>query len=428
MRPAAPHWTRFLGKLALAAVVTAGVPLVAAPARAQWSPVPEIPATQIFAVRTNGDTILAGADTSVFVSTDAGLSWHGSTRPAPNVALIGAPLMHNGRLFAGTFGQGVFVSDDLGSTWQSFNEGLTGGLFDSQLDVSGLEVLGSTLYASTEGAGVYARDLGGGGWSHFGDAFEPNQGSDVSALALGGTRLLAAAGANGTVFVRDPGDPDWTVSELGNTRLLPGFTPEAAIWTGAGWIVGTNEAVFFSALGQEPWTRVSLGLVGIQQTWFAVHGGSVFGVFDVAPTTAILESTDDGGATWNVLDVLPGTFFFEIAGVGDVLYGARADGLWRRSVSTTAVPPSAATPGFTLALLGSPVRDVARFRFALPSAENASLEAFDVLGRRVHASAATWGAGTHEWTWNVASLAPGVYDVRLTAGGASRSVRLVRIR
>ena len=76
-------------------------------------------------------------------------------------------------------------------TWgrrgSAFNQGLVGGILDSQLDISALEVRGDSLYAGTFGAGVYVRGLSGvSTWSHFGEEFEPNQMSNVNdVVALG---------------------------------------------------------------------------------------------------------------------------------------------------------------------------------------------------------------------------------------------------
>jgi hypothetical protein len=401
--------------------------LATSPAQAQWSRITEIPPAQLFSLFTNADTIVAGADTSLFLSTDGGATWQGTRRPVAGVQAMTAALLHDGRVFAGTFGQGVFVSDDLGATWQSFNEGLTGGFLDSQLFLSGLVVLGDSLYASTEGAGVYVRNLAGGGWSPFGEEFEPNQSSNVTALALGGSRLMACAGANGTVLVRDPGDPDWTLSLLGNTRLLPGATPLAAAWTGTSWVVGTTRFLFLSSSGEEPWTPVDPGLFAIDQVWFAVRDGVLFAAFSL-DQTAVIEESDDGGATWNVLDVLPGVFVFQMATVGDEIYAARADGLWRREVPTVSVGSGGRTSTLHFAVIDQPVRESARFHFEVPRPGPVRLDVFDVAGRRSAALEATWPAGAHEWTLNTAGLAPGVYAARLTAGPEQRTLTMVHLR
>src|SRR5437762_2664117 len=115
-----------------ACAVVLGVIAAASPAAAQFTRVTEVPASAIFSVRATGDTIVAGSDTSVFVSTDAGTSWKLSTRLSPVAKTVSAVRMLDRRLYAGTFGQGVFVSDDLGTTWHAFNEGLLGGFLRSE--------------------------------------------------------------------------------------------------------------------------------------------------------------------------------------------------------------------------------------------------------------------------------------------------------
>jgi len=304
----------------------------ATPAAAQLSRVQEIPSSDVFCVDVQQDTIIAGADTAVFVSTDGGTTWRRSARIAPAPVLT--VRLRGGRLYAGTFGQGVFASDDLGATWSAFNQGLTGGLFNSQLDVSSFAVRGDSLYAGTLGAGVYVRRLlGPSSWSHFGEVLEPEQASNVNALALGDGRLLAAAGSNGTVFRRDGGDADWTPSPLGpNGRSLPGVQAHSMIWTGSSWVVGTSSGLFLSTTGEAPWTLSSLGVVPLRWSAFALRGPTLFAAFDVT-TAAVIELSPDQGQSWRFREVLPGKFVYALAVHDDELYAARGDGLWRtRSV------------------------------------------------------------------------------------------------
>jgi hypothetical protein len=407
--------------------------VAASPAAAQWERVVDLPASNVFSLSTKGDTILAGTDTSVFVSTNAGTSWHHSPRPAAGVGAIMAVVMRNGRLFAGTFGQGVFISDNLGATWQAFNQGLVGGILNSQLQVSELQVRGDNLYAATEGAGVYVRGLAGGGtWSPLGTALEDNQDPNVSSLVLGGPRLLALAGGNGQVYFNDPGDVDWTQSSLRNAGLFPGVQGQQGVFTGSGWVVGTNSDLFISASGQEPWTRSRLGLGGLNWSAFATHDQFLFGAFDIVSdvNVAVIEHSEDDGATWHVLDVLLNEFVFKLAFSGTELYAAQVDGLWRRATSTVSVPGSEAPSALHFALAGpQPVGDAVRFRFELPEAGSASIDVFDVSGRRAAAPArGSWSAGVHEVSWNAQALGPGVYEALLTAGGRHAVVRLVHVR
>jgi len=328
-RPSTAPWLwpwprRRLAPLALALLTSAG------PAAAQWSRVDALPAANVFCVVVEGDTIVAGGQTAVFVSTDDGTTWRPSAPLAPAVTSIQAVRLHQGRLFAGTFGQGVFVSDDLGATWTAFNEGLTGGLLDSQLFISSFEIAGGNLFAGTFGAGVYARSLvGPSRWAHFGEVFEPEQASNVNTLALGGTRLLAGAGGNGTVFHRDPGDADWTPSGLGPNGMLPGVQTQALLWTGNGWVAGTSVGVFLSPSGQEPWSLSSLGVVPLRSSAFTMFGATLVAAFDLA-TEAVIAFSPDEGVSWNLLERQPGVFVFALAADDVDVYAARGDGLWRR--------------------------------------------------------------------------------------------------
>lgn len=414
---------------AVRAFVFAAVLLAAAsPASAQWTRVLDVPEADMFSVWAKGDTIAAGSDSIVYVSTNAGATWKTTAKVAAGVISVQGVVVRNGRLYAGTYGQGVFVSQDLGDTWVAFNQGLAGGLFGTHNFLSDLMVDGDHLYAATAGAGVYRRNLVAGSWAHFGEQFEPNQASNTNGIAAGNSRLLVSAGANGTVFFRDPGDADWTLSWLDNTGILPGLAALSAIWTGGGWVVGSNIGVFTSPLGQEPWSFVDVGLGTIFSAPLAIRGRHVFAAFGTGATTFI-EHSDDDGATWDLLDEQSFTFVYKLAVVGDDLYAGRADGLWRRSTANVSVPPGRTAP-LRFAIAGpQPVRDDVRLRFDLPEAGSAAIEVFDVVGRRAgERIAGAWPAGPHEVAWDARGLAPGVYAARLTAGGRQESIRIVHVR
>lgn len=74
----------------------------------------------------------------------------------------------------------------------------------------------------------------------------------------------------------------------------------------------------------------------------------------------------------------------------------------------------------------NPCRGEAHIAFSLPAAANARLELFDLAGRKVRTLAAgSFAAGEHEATADTATLAPGVYIYRLTAGNNAAAKRLV---
>jgi hypothetical protein len=415
-------------RLGLVAVALAMLP--AAPALAQWSRVTDVPVITLFSALAKGDTVVVGADTAVYVSINGGATWARSARPVAGVAAITALWIRNGRLFIGTFGQGVFVSDNLGTSWQAFNQGLVGGILNTQLNLSDLVSRGDSLYAATAGAGVYVRNLTGGTWQPFGAAFlEENQASNTNSITLGGTRLLVTGGANGEVFRRDPGEPEWTVSNLDNLGLHAGLEAQTATWNGFGWVLGTNLGVFRSTAGQEPWTRFDPGVGTLRLITFATLGRHLFAAIDT-PISAVMEESSDDGATWGNAETLPGVFVARLAVSGGFLYAARGYGLWRHAIDTASVPPAGGASGVRFALAGpQPFADQARLRFELPAAGDASIEVFDAQGRlAIDRVGGWWSAGPHEVTLDAQGMSAGVYTARLTAGSTHEVVRLVHLR
>lgn len=410
------------------AALVALSPFVTAPAWAQWSRVLDLPASDIFSVYANGDTLAAGADTAVYVSTNAGATWKRSARVAAGVTEIHAVWVRNGRIFAGTIGQGVFVSDDLGDTWLDFNQGLVGGIFDSQLEVANLLVHGDSLYAATAGAGVWVRNIAGAGtWSHFGDLPGDTTAGIVDDVAASDTRLVASGGGNGSIYFRDAGDSGWTQDFLtGGFRA--GLEGLAVAWTGNGWVVGSNGGLFRSPTGTEPWTATGPDFGILFHVSFAARGSDLFADLGIQGGSVIAFSADDG-VDWQELENMTSVFIYRLAIRGNELYAGRLDGLWHRSIATVSAPEGVPAR-LQFAIAGSqPVGDQVRFRIDLPAPAPAVIEVFDVAGRRA-ADPIRWSppAGRSEISWDARQLGRGIYLARLTTGSTRAVVRLVHAR
>jgi hypothetical protein len=61
--------------------VLAWLLLAAAPASAEWTRVTDLPVTNVFSLFSNGDTLAAGVDTAVYLSTNGGAGF--APRPSP---------------------------------------------------------------------------------------------------------------------------------------------------------------------------------------------------------------------------------------------------------------------------------------------------------------------------------------------------------
>jgi hypothetical protein len=245
-------------------VALAGIALalsaLAAPAAAQWTRVEDLPPFDVFSLHANGDTLLAGGYDVVWRSVDDGASWQPSAVVNATLPSVEAIWLTPGRLWIGSYGQGVYVSPDFGATWQAASQGLAGGLFNTHLYVTDFERRGDSLFVSTDGAGTFVRALGGAAWQKFGTAFEANVAGSVTDLAVEGGRLIACAGGNGLVFHRDPGAPDWTFSTLGNGEPVPGLQASGALWSGTRWLVATQAGTYGSATGTGGWSPLGPSL------------------------------------------------------------------------------------------------------------------------------------------------------------------------
>ena len=76
----------------------------------------------------------------------------------------------------------------------------------------------------------------------------------------------------------------------------------------------------------------------------------------------------------------------------------------------------------------SPFRTATALRFRLDAPAAVRLDVVDVLGRRVLSASGAYGPGEHAVPLDGAALAPGVYVVRLEAGGIVRTQTVVRAR
>lgn len=160
---------------------------------------------------------------------------------------------------------------------------------------------------------------------------------------------------------------------------------------------------------------------------------SVFYYDEAIDTSPYLETPIEAFFDWNgtQLDVTP----MAIGNVPDLpptTNGFAVDGIQFRHVGVVDVAPVKVSTRLELAApFPNPARQAASLRWSLPRAADATLEVYDVSGRRVaqlHDGRAD--AGAHMTSWNLADengarVSPGIYFVRFASGKEERSTRLV---
>jgi hypothetical protein len=335
---------------------------------------------------------------------------------------VGSPPSGNaplaGRLFSGLrigdFDGAAFSADD-GATWTEVpigDQGTFGGDAQAFLAIPDGEHAGRVVAACYNGL-AYSDD-GGQTWE-LSSVWQPFAFAAfaVARLPLGsgphGGRLLAGVdgpvdGVGTTaVWASDDGGQTWApLHDFG----VPGGRIAALLWAGA------------TAAGE--------------QTVYAVR------VF------SDVWRSGDGGRTWealgnvnperntNVKDALVGPdgrlyVAQNRSGSGDPLNGVY------RTVAPVAVAAEPGTPeaaeAASLAVYPNPAGDTARVTLALAEASEVRVAVYDVLGRAVAVLAeGPHATGTYTVEFDTAGLPAGVYIVRLTANGVSKTRRMTKVR
>lgn len=112
-------------------------------------------------------TLYFAARNAVFEIKKAGEQWSMKEKPSPNVFLcLAADPTRAGRLYAGTFNDGLWISDDSGASWEPAGSGIYHKRILS-VAVSPTEVKNGyrVVWAGTEPSGLFRSEDGGQTWT-----------------------------------------------------------------------------------------------------------------------------------------------------------------------------------------------------------------------------------------------------------------------
>jgi photosystem II stability/assembly factor-like uncharacterized protein len=212
-----------------------------------------------------GTLYLGGDRPEAFRSRDGGWGWEplaplpgdrpGSRpglRDREREAILSLAVSAGGdRLLAGTDGQGVFLSDDQGRTWQPVKE-------VGQAIVAGLWFIGEdglTAYARTQNGLLRSAD-GGQTWQAAATQVEGR----IDALTLDPTTgWLYLATGSGYVYRSRAGSVDWEMWGQGLARSGAIFTMQPAPDRPGDWYAGAESGLYRSQDGSLSWQPVSQG-------------------------------------------------------------------------------------------------------------------------------------------------------------------------
>jgi hypothetical protein len=385
-------------KIAIATLVIVLLFRMTSDISAQW--VQGVGATNtVYSFAISGSYIFAATAKGVTLSTDDGVSW----TVAANTGLtnlILRPLAVSGtNLFAGTFGDGVFRSNDNGSNWVS-GAGLKNEIIYSIL------ISGTDLFAAGEG-GIFRSSDNGTNWIKL---ISTTVG--FHALAEIGTSIFAA-NDNGVIRSTDNG-AKW--ADAGSINTLSFFALET---NGTDLFVGTYGGVFHSSDTGTSWMAVNTGLTNME-----VHSLAVSGTIILAGTAGGIFLSTNSGTSWTLAGLkgnVYGTINAIAIGGGYMIAGCNS--IYRRPLSDFGISEvkTPSQPDHNISLSPNPTTGIITVHNA--SANILHVTVSSILGESVleleHPNAP-------EFTLDLSKLPAGTYFARFSLPNEVVTRKIIR--
>lgn len=238
------------------------------------------PAPSIQALTTAGSqTVYAGSfGMGVFRSDDRGSSWTSVNAGLSDPFILSLATGHDGTVYAGTFRGGVFRSRDNGNSWKPVNSGL------KRLEIKALLIQEGTVYAGT-GDGLYRMQEGADHWTVVTKGLDETL---VHSIAMAPDRTLYVGTSGKGLFRYKPNGSEWQRLSHGlvdHEGLIENFIRVLTMDKNQMLYAGTFDGgVFLSKDGGVTWRPISRalpndsirGIVTNEKGLFVATGRGVF--------------------------------------------------------------------------------------------------------------------------------------------------------
>lgn len=345
---------------------------------------------------------------NIYKSTNGGQSWI-KINSNMNVGFIWSLNIHNGFIFAATE-KGVFKYD--GSSWMLTSL--------SNVDVHALASNGNSIYAGTWGLGVFVSTDNGTTWNEMNNGFGYNL--VINALTIHSNKLYAASYGGG-IFKYE--NSTWT-------KLNVGYD---FVWTIAsnsnGLYAGTyGDGLYRSLDYGNTWSKVN-GLNALFIYSIAVNLSDK--IYIASWTSGVFESTDNG-TTWNSIGMGGyGVSSLVVPKNNDNIYVGTKEGkiyLSKRVAGVTSLESEEIPTKFELYQnYPNPFNPVTTIKFAVPQSGKYTLKVYDILGQEVATLFdGEMNPGIQKITFNGSNLSSGIYIYRLIGNNVNISKKMILVK
>ena len=392
----------------------------------QWieSPLPKT--VDVWGLANKDTVIFAGTEIGsqqpgyVFRSVDFGTSWDILT----SLPFAGgwSFAFSDSILVAGSFGWGIYLSSDLGSTWAISDSGIA-----SDENVHVVLKHKSYVFAATadSGNGILRSSDNGYSW------IEVNTGlpqfSSFISLASNGEDIYTTS--IGEVFRSTDDGMNWfSISNgLQNVSILSLATQGSKVYAGT-----FGSGVYFSNDRGENWTNISGGVPPLEIWSLVLADTSLF----VATNGSGVYLTQDDGVSWTWVSEGLTTLYVRslLVTTNNYLFAGTANGLVCKrplyEMITSVRKQINSLSKYSLSQnYPNPFNPNTTIRYSLPQSSNVVIKIFDVLGNEIETIVnEEKPVGTYEITYYAENLPSGVYFYQLKAGDYIETKKMILMK
>ncbi len=390
---------------------------------AQWNKIEEITSPFIYSVLFDDNNIYGGGD-SLYVSRDKGISWQAST-PSGQPIEITALFKLGEKLFAGTYGNGVFKSSNNGTSWESFNLGLN----DFALYAKKFVSAGDTIFYATDGGGVYYLLNNTNVWQSYNQNLPSNIAWTINDIAVTDNNLIVSAGGSGFYYLRPKGSSEWIEKRIQTPQGIY-TTPNAFLSTGDIVFSGSRFGIYKSLDEGNTFDSVGISAMDMAVVSFFKDDNRIYaGYTRSAGNDFFVWYSDDLGESWNFFDH-QFQFLLDLYIYDNKIWVGTNDGLWYKELETTSIDPIEKPNTFILEQnYPNPFNPGTKIIWRTAVASHQTLKVYDILGNEVAILVDEYrNAGNYEIEFNSTDLASAIYLYRLQTDNYTATKKMILLK
>ena len=390
---------------------------------AQWQKVDVITSPYVYSALFDGDDYFVGGD-SLYISRDRGSTWQSSTLNGQTIEIT-ALFKYDNKIFAGTYGSGVFVSTNNGISWQSYNSGLSSYALYAEKFVSS----GDTIFYATDAGGVYYLPNSTNHWQSYNQNLPSNIAWTINDLVVTNNNLIASAGGSGFYYLRPKGSPEWIEKRIQTPQGIY-TTPNAFLSTGDIVFSGSRFGIYRSLDEGNTFDSVGISAMDMSVVSFARDKNRIYaGYTRSSGNDFFVWYSDDFGDSWNIFDH-QFQFLLHLYIYDNKIWVGTNDGLWYKELETTSIEPIEQPNAFNLFQnYPNPFNPQTKISWQLAKSGWQTLIVYDILGNEIaKLMNEERPAGSYEVFFNASSLASGMYFYKLQIGNYSETKKMLLLK